>query len=121
MHTEPKTNHKRYAEAFKRSAVKHWLVSGKSARQIAAKLGIIGSNLSQWKQKFKALPAGQVAGPLAALQAANRRLQQALPWVVPQRAILKNTWGIISEPPGGGLNGSQCCKRNPPAPSSAGR
>ncbi len=35
MNTETKTKYKRYDEAFKKSAVKHWLLSGKSARQVA--------------------------------------------------------------------------------------
>jgi len=105
MNTETKTKHKRYDEAFKKSAVEHWLISGKSARQIAAELGINVQNLPKWKQKFKALPAGQVAGTLEALQAENRRLQRELHRVAQQRAILKKTLGIISEPPGVGLNG----------------
>jgi transposase-like protein len=60
MNTETKTKHKRYDEAFKKSAVEHWLISGKSARQIAAELGINVQNLPKWKQKFKELPTGQV-------------------------------------------------------------
>ena len=47
--------------------------------------------LQQWKQQFKALPAGQVAGTLEALQAENRRLQKELPRMV-QRDILKKPW-----------------------------
>ncbi len=33
MNTETKTKHKRYDEAFNKSAVEHWLLSGKSARK----------------------------------------------------------------------------------------
>lgn len=36
MNTETKTKHKHYAEAFNKSAVDHWLISGKSVRQGAA-------------------------------------------------------------------------------------
>ena len=36
MNPEPKIRHKRYDEAFKRSAVEHWLVSGKSASQVGS-------------------------------------------------------------------------------------
>ena len=104
MNTETKTKHKRYAEAFKKSAVEHWLISGKSARQVAAELGFNVQNLPKWKEKFKALPAGQVAGTLAALQAENHRLQKELHRVVQQRDILKKTLGIISEPPANGLS-----------------
>ena len=100
----PTRKYKRYDKAFKRSAVEHWMVSGKSARLIAAELGINAQNLHKWKQKFKALPAGQVAGTLEALQMENRRLQRELHRVVQQRDILKKTLGIISEPPGSGLS-----------------
>jgi transposase-like protein len=53
-----KTKHKRYDEAFKKSAAEHWLLSGKSARQVASELGFNVQNLPKWKQKFKALPTG---------------------------------------------------------------
>jgi len=81
------------------------MLSGKSARQVAQELGLNVQSLQKWKPKFTALPAGQVAGTLEALQAENRRRQKALPRMVQQRDILKNTLGIISEPPGSGLNG----------------
>ena len=105
MNTETKTKCKRYDEAFQRSAVEHWLVSGLGAPQVAAELGVNAQNLHKWKQKFKALPAGQVVGTLAAMQAENRRLQKELHRMMQQRDILKKTLGIISEPPGNGLNG----------------
>jgi transposase len=97
--------YKRYDTTFKHSAVEHWMLSGKSARIIAGELGINEQSLHKWKQQFKALPAGQVAGTLEQLQAENRRLQRELHRVVQQRDILKKTLGIISEPPGNGLNG----------------
>ena len=99
------TRYKRYDAAFKHSAVEHWMLSGKSARIIAGELGINEQSLHQWKQKFKALPAGQVAGTLEQLQAENRRLQRELHRMMQQRDILKKTLGIISEPPGNGLPG----------------
>jgi len=105
MTPQPRTKHKRYDEAFKRSTVEHWLISGKSGRQVAAELGVNAQTLQYWRKQFKALPAGQVAGTLDQLQAENRRLQRELHRVVQQRDILKKTLGIISEPPGSGLNG----------------
>ncbi len=99
----PKRKH--YAEAFQRSTVGHWLLSGKSARQTAAELGIAPQTLQNWQKKFKALPAGAVASPLEALQAENRRRQKELHRLVQQRDILKKTLGIISEPSGSGSNG----------------
>jgi transposase-like protein len=103
--TPPPRKHKRYDEAFQRSTVEHWMLSGKSARQVALELGLNVQTLQNWKQKFKELPAGQVAGTLEALQAENRRLQKELRRVAQQRDILKKTLGIISEPSEGGLNG----------------
>ena len=97
------TKYKRYDATFKHAAVEHWMLSGKSARIIAAELGINEQSLHKWKQQFKALPAGQVAGTLEQLQAENRRLQRELQRVSVQRDILKKTLGIISEPPGSGL------------------
>jgi transposase-like protein len=103
--TTPTRKYKRYDETFKRSALEHWMLSGKSARLIAAELGVNVQSLHQWKQQFKALPAGQVVGTLEALQVENRRLQRELHRMVQQRDILKKTLGIISEPSGSGLNG----------------
>jgi transposase-like protein len=54
MNTEQKTKYKRYDEAFKRSAVEHWMVSGQSATQVAAELGIPVQNLHKWKGKVRA-------------------------------------------------------------------
>ena len=78
MNDKAKTKYKRYDEAFKREAVELWLVSGKSGRQIAGELGSNEQSLTVWKQKFKQLPAGQVAPTLDALQTENRRLQREL-------------------------------------------
>jgi transposase len=97
------TKYRRYDEVFKRQAVEHWLVSGKSGRQIASELGINEQSLKIWKQKFKQLPAGQVAPTLDALQAENRRLQRELRRAQEQRDILKKTLGIISAPSESGL------------------
>lgn len=105
MNTESPTRKKRYDEAFKRQAIEHWMLSGKSVRQIAVELGVNVQTLHNWKKKFKDLPAGQVAGTLEALQAENRRLQRELRRVSVQRDILKKTLGIISETPDNGLIG----------------
>lgn len=103
MNDKSKARYKRYDEAFKREAVEHWMVSGKSGRQIASELGINEQSLKIWKQKFKQLPAGQVAPTLDALQAENRRLQRELRHAQEQREILKKTLGILSAPSGSGL------------------
>ena len=101
----PARKYKRYDEAFQRSAVEPWLLSGKSARQIAQELGIPVRSLHNWKAPFTALPAGQVAGTLEAMPAEHRRRQRELPRMVQQRDMLKKTLGIISAPSANGLNG----------------
>jgi len=98
MNDKTRTEYKRYDETFKRQAVEHWMVSGQSGRQIASELGINEQSLKVWKQKFKQLPAGQVAPTLDALQAENRRLQRELHRAQQQRDMLKKTLGIISAP-----------------------
>lgn len=97
-HNTPRA-YKRYDESFKRSAVEHWMVSGKSARVIAEELGINVQSLQKWKQQFKALPAGQVANTLDALQAENRRLQRELRRAQTQRDILKKPWASSPKHP----------------------
>lgn len=87
MNPEPKIRYKRYDEALKRSAVEHWLVSGKSATHVAAELGLNVPNLHKWQAKFNQPPVGQVAGTLEALPAENRRLQRELQRVSVQRDI----------------------------------
>lgn len=98
MNDTTKTKYKRYDEAFKREAVEHWLVSGKSGRRIAGELGIHEQSLKAWRRQFKELPARQVAPTLDALQAENRRLARELRRAQEQRDILKKTLGIISAP-----------------------
>ena len=63
----PTRKYKRYDEAFQRSTVEHWMISGQSARQIAAELGINVQSLQKWKQQFKAPPTGRMIGMLEAL------------------------------------------------------
>lgn len=90
--TTPIRKRKHYDEVFQRSAVEHWLLSGKSARATAAELGLATQTLQNWQKKFKALPAGAVAGTLEALQTENRRLQKELHRMAQQRDILKKPW-----------------------------
>ena len=66
---------------------------------------ISAQTLLHWQKKCKALPAGAVAGTLAALQAENRRRQKERHRMVQQRDILKKTLGIISAPSDNGSNG----------------
>ncbi len=98
MNNTSKPKYKRYDEAFEREAVEHWLVSGKSGRQIAGELGINEQSLKVWKQKFKQGPASDVAPALDSLKAENRWLQRELRRAQEQRDILRQTLGITSAP-----------------------
>jgi len=87
---------------FKRDAVALWQNSGKSARVIAAELGIGENRLYSWKSTHSpATPAtqGQMESELVNLRRENALLRQ-------QRDILKKTLGILSEPPSSASNGS---------------
>ena len=100
--------YKRYDAGFKRSAVEHWLSSGKTADQVAAELGINAPTLKLWKQQQTVVPV-PVHAPrtLEAVEAENRRLRRELAGVIRQREILKKTLGIISAPSDTGLNESR--------------
>lgn len=97
MNQTPVKKCKRYDESFKRSAVEHWLTSGKKARLIAAELGISVWNLRDWKKRFgppspmATLSVAQLQDQVQALKAELLRTQQ-------QRDILKKTLGILADP-----------------------
>ena len=93
---------RKFDTAFKREAVALWVNSGKSAREIAAELGIAEKRLYIWKRHHTpASPSSQsqMESELAALRRENAHLRQ-------QRDILKKTLGILSEPPNNATNGS---------------
>ncbi|MGA8937756.1 MAG: transposase [Acidobacteriaceae bacterium] len=96
---EPKVRKKRYDQNFKRSAVEHWLGSGKSADQVATELGINAQTLKIWKQQLAVLPPGaNTPRTVEALEAENRRLRREMGSLIRQREILKKTLGILSSP-----------------------
>ncbi|HEU6448121.1 MAG TPA: transposase [Verrucomicrobiae bacterium] len=98
QNAEAKTPKKRYDQNFKRSAVEHWLASGKSAQAVAVELGITGQTLLTWKQQLAMpVPAGQKP-TMEQLLEENRRLRQENVSLIRQREILKKTLGILSTP-----------------------
>ena len=103
---ELKVRKKRYDQNFKRSAVEHWLGSGKSADQVASELGINVQTLKIWKQQLGVMPPG-VSAPrtVEALEAENRRLRRELGSLDPPAGDIKKTLGILSTPSDNGLNG----------------
>jgi transposase-like protein len=85
---EPKVRKKRYDQNFKRSAVEHWLGSGKSANQMAEEPGINAQTLKIWKQQLAVVPPGSSAPrTLEALEAENRRLRREPGSLIRQREI----------------------------------
>ena len=94
---------RKFDNTFKRDAVELWTSTGRSAREIAAELGIREALLHAWKKRFAssdpATPA-ELEAELATLRRENAQLRQ-------QRDILKKTLGILSEPPSNATNGSK--------------
>jgi transposase len=92
---------RRYTEEFKRSAVEHWLSSGRSAERVARELGISPYNLRDWRYRYtpalKPVDAPVPESP-EAMKAEVCRLRKELARVIAQRDILKKTLGIVSEP-----------------------
>ena len=105
QNSEPKIRKKRYDQNFKRSAVEHWLGSGKSAEQVAGELGISGQTLKTWKQQMAVpVPASQ-RPTMEQLLEENRRLRRENGSLIRQREILKKTLGILSTPSDNVSNG----------------
>lgn len=102
---EPKVVKKRYDQNFKRSAVEHWLGSGKPARVVVAELGITSQTLLAWKQQLAVpVPVGSKPTMEQVLEE-NRRLRRENHSLIRQREILKKTLGILSTPPDNASNG----------------
>lgn len=107
QNSEPKARKKRYDQNFKRSAVEHWLASGKSAKSVATELGISGQTLLTWKQQLALpMPSGQSQSFEQVLEE-NRRLRRENVSLIRQREILKKTLGILSTPNDNASNASR--------------
>jgi transposase-like protein len=94
---------RKFDATFKREAVALWLGSGKSAREVAAELGIPERHLYVWKKAHgpdSPISQSQMETELTVLRRENAHLRQ-------QRDILKKTLGILSEPPSNAINGSR--------------
>ena len=91
-----RSTRKRFDESFKRSAVEHWLSSGKKATAVAAELGVSQWNLRDWKKRYG--PSTPASSSVSELQAQVRSLKAELLRTQQQRDILKKTLGILAEP-----------------------
>jgi transposase len=98
----PSGSRRKFDKTFKRDAVELWTSTGRSAREIAAELGIREARLHAWKKLFANSPPAtpvELEAEVAALRRENAQLRQ-------QRDILKKTLGILSEAPSNGTAGS---------------
>jgi transposase len=91
----------RYAEEFKRDAVRLVEMSGKPKTQIARELGISDSALYRWLKKYgqTAEPSanGQGGPHLKDLEAENKRLRREVEVLRQERDILKKAISICSQ------------------------
>src|SRR5271169_1694475 len=112
MKETPVQVRRKYDKTFTRQAVENWISSGKSAEVIGHELGIAANRLYAWRGDFGPSAAGGRAaegpksGSTADLQGRLEAAERELARVREQRAILKKTLGILSEPPASALNGS---------------
>ena len=89
-----KATRNRYDEDFKRNAVDLWISSGKSAKQIAAELGISDNSLHQWKNKYLSEDGPQREN----LKQENERLRLENLELKQEREILKKSVAIFLKP-----------------------
>ena len=73
--------------AFKRSAVEHWLGSGKTPKAVAKELGISTWNLRDWKKQFQ--PEAWTM-KIAKVEAENRELRRQFLLLQQQMDIMRH-------------------------------
>lgn len=94
---------KKFDRNFKQQAVTLWLNSGKSARVMAAELGLRDKQLYLWRKALVPAPGAKLS--VTELEAQNLALRRDNDLLRQQRDILKKTLGILSEPPTNGMSG----------------
>jgi len=90
-HTRPRVR-RSFDEDFKRSAVEHWLHSGKRTKDAAAELGISTWNLRGWKKQFESFTLPK---RIAELEEENRALRRELLLARQQVDIAKNLGHLL--------------------------
>jgi len=102
MNESTHTSPRKFDREFKRAALDRWLSSGKTAREMAAELGIHDWNLRDWRKDLDPAtgPAPTPIQPksVAELESEIRRLRHENQSLRNQRDILKKSLGILSEP-----------------------
>ena len=99
-----------YTEQYRQEALELWRASGRSAKKVAAELGIRPPLLYRWSSRQRAvstskeLPKSERS--VEALEAEIRRLREENAKLLEQREVLKKSLGILSEVPHRGMPGS---------------
>ena len=104
---KPAQSRERYTEQYKREALELWRNSGRSAAEVATKLGIRPPLLYRWAQLMRVNKSSSVGGRSARsveeLERENRLLRQENAKLLEQREVLKKSLGILSEVPHRGM------------------
>jgi transposase len=99
MAEEQRAKRRAYDEAFKRDAVALMLKGDRTLMQLARDLGVSHWNLREWRKQYG--PAAPVR-TMEEMEAELRALRRENESLRGQRDILKETLGILVEPPSSG-------------------
>lgn len=93
------TERRRYAEEFKREAVRLMETGGKPVAQIARDLGINDNNLYRWRELYGSQRQPATNGSLAEMEAELKQLRREVEVLRQERDILKKAMSIVSRSP----------------------
>jgi transposase len=104
---KPAQSRERYTDQYKREALELWRNSGRSAAEVATKLGIRPPLLYRWARRTRVSkstsPGGGSTRSVEELERENRQLRQENAKLLEQREVLKKSLGILSEVPHRGM------------------
>jgi transposase len=107
--SKPAQKRERYTDQYKREALELWRNSGRSAAEVATKLGIRPPLLYRWARLHritttKSASSGEESKErVERLERENRQLRQENAKLLEQREVLKKSLGILSEVPHRGM------------------
>ena len=91
-----------YPAEFRSEAVQYWISSGKSAKEIAAELGVTDWSLNHWRKQIEEIgttpdqPSSSASADSLELAREVGRLRKELESMTRQRDILKKAISIFS-------------------------
>jgi transposase len=106
---KPSQSRERYTAQYKREALELWRNSGRSAAEVATKLGIRPPLLYRWARleritKTKSASTAESSNRrVEELEKENRQLRHDNAKLLEQREVLKKSLGILSEVPHRGM------------------